>query len=78
MDSRRHPRYQGLRMTRDPIPIQRGVLLLLPSLNIVEVLNDITDDEVNCSYRRHAGDNKAARVGVTLRRDFLERWGVAL
>jgi hypothetical protein len=65
-------------MMRHPMPIERGVRLLLPSGNVVEVLNDITDDEVNCSYRRHAGDNKAARVGVTLRRDFLERRGVVL
>ena len=35
-------------------------------------------EDMICAYRRHAGDNKQARVGVTLTRLFLERRGVFL
>jgi hypothetical protein len=64
-------------MIRNPIPIERGLRIQLPSGNVVEVMKDERDD-IECAYRRHAGDNKQARVGVTLRRDFLERRGVFL
>ena len=64
-------------MIRNPIPIERGLLVQLPSGNVVEVLK-ADSDLIECSYRRHAGDNKQARAGVTLRRDLLAKRGVFL
>ena len=65
-------------MIRDPIPIKQGLYIQLPSGNVVEVLGEDTHFDMKCAYRRHAGDNKQARVGVTLTRLFLERRGVFL
>jgi hypothetical protein len=70
-------------MMRDPMPIVRGTRVRLPSGNVVEVLEDADggpswDNSLNCAYRRYAGDNKAARVGVTLCRHWLEQYGEIL
>jgi hypothetical protein len=69
-------------MMRHPMPIERGVRLLLPSGNVVEVLDSADaggwDNYLTCAYRRHAGDNKAAQAGVTLRRDWIEKYGAIL
>ena len=64
-------------MIRNPIPIERGLLVQLPSGNVVEVLK-ADSDLIDCSYRRHAGDNRLARCGVQLTRLFLEKRGVFL
>ena len=64
-------------MICNPIPIERGLRVQLPSGNVVEVVQEDGEDMI-CAYRRHAGDNKQARVGVTLTRLFLERRGVFL
>jgi hypothetical protein len=47
-----------------------GTRFRLPSGNVIEVLAEVGEG-INCAYRRHTGDNKAARLGVTLRIDFL-------
>jgi hypothetical protein len=70
-------------MMRHPMPIERGVRLLLPSGNVVEVLDSADtgpswDNYLTCAYRRHAGDNKAAQAGVTLCRSWLEKYGAIL
>jgi hypothetical protein len=66
-------------MIRNPIPIERGLRIQLPSGNVVEVTSE-DGALVSCAYRHYVLDDphKLSRCGVQLTRLFLEKRGVFL